>query len=545
MNVRKQLIGVGIVGLFLATCFSGCLQQQGPDTGMIIIPAVNAGFTNNPKYTMASYYSSEEVTINAQVPQYRLPLDLINIINLDTVDNVFALTGSQKNLLNANGFFIKDFGRENDIVAPYEYLKTHDIPIFVTSDTLLHLYHIQFDQTLKGIEEREFFDTILNLSLTLFNTSKQDYETFTNRDLQEAARRNVGFFGVAVSLLQTPTKGYDGSETIRTVTYSIPDYVKDNVTEELSFIAVHEGFEESSIFHYKEDYSQYVPRGHYTQSETLKRYFKTMMWFGRGAFLLRGSDIISEYDAKIATIQACLISTTLPSVTIRDTSLEKLWQRIYTVTTFFVGAADDLIPLEYLTSISTVFGTQFNATEFTDETKMLSLLGTLAQLRSPEIYGGTGNVEIQPPLTTEQLNEVLEKTKGMRFMGQRFIPDSYMFQHLVTPMTGSFIGTGTPFTYGLGERLMPRGLDIMAILGSTRARDILVAEGDTAYQYYNRQRENLTATFSSFNVTEWNRNLYWSWLYTLKPLLQVFSDQYPSFMQTTAWQDKELQTALA
>ena len=66
----------------------------------------------------------------------------------------------------------------------------------------------------------------------------------------------------------------------------------DNITKELSFIQAHEGFQDSSIFHYKEDYSQYHPRGHYTQSEKLKRYFKTMMWYGRITFLLRGSDIV-------------------------------------------------------------------------------------------------------------------------------------------------------------------------------------------------------------------------------------------------------------
>src|SRR5690606_15389028 len=29
------------------------------------------------------------------------------------------------------------------------------------------------------------------------------------------------------------------------------------------------------------DYTQMVPRGHYTKSEPLKRYFQTMMWLGR------------------------------------------------------------------------------------------------------------------------------------------------------------------------------------------------------------------------------------------------------------------------
>lgn len=545
MKSIKKILGVAIVHLFLITSFSGCIQHSGPGSSIILIPAVNNLHSENPKYMMASYYSSEEITIDSQPPQYTLPLALSTISNFDSVNTVLSLTNQQKELLTRNGFVVRDFGKQNDITEPYKYLKNQEIPIFVTSDTLLHMYHILFDQTLKGIEERILFDNMLTLSKVLFDTSIQDYETFTEPTLKEAARRNVGFFGVALSLLQTPSEDYNDSEDIKTVPFSIPPFVSANVTQELSFIKAHEGFEDSTLFHYKEDYSQYKPRGHYTQSEKLTRYFKAMMWYGRMAFLLRGSDIIEEIDAKIATIQACLISAALSSEHTNDTSLERIWEKVYVVTSFFVGTADDLIPVEYLTSMKTAFGSQFNTTELTDETKMLDLLGTLAQLRSPQIYGGTGDVGIQPPFSKEQLYEVLDKTKGMRLIGQRFIPDSYMFQHLVFPTTGQFTGTGTPFTYGSGHRVMPRGLDIMTILGSGRARDILVAEGDASYEYYDRQIENLKANFSSLNVSEWNRNLYWGWLYTLKPLLENFDTRYPSFMQTTAWQDKELQTALA
>ena len=164
MNTIKNLIGIVIVSLFLATSFSGCVQQPGPDRNIIIIPSVNNLYSDNPKSMMASYYSSQEVTINTQTPQYSLPLDLSTIVNFNTVDDVFTLTNQQKDLLKNNGFFVRDFGAENDTISPYKYLKNHDIPIFITSDTLLHLYHIQFDQTLKGIEEREFFDNILDLS---------------------------------------------------------------------------------------------------------------------------------------------------------------------------------------------------------------------------------------------------------------------------------------------------------------------------------------------------------------------------------------------
>jgi hypothetical protein len=492
-------------------------------------------------------------------------LDLNLITNFDAVDSVLGINAPQEALLEKNGFVITSYYiDETNIVEPYNYLKNQDIPIFVTSDTLLHLYHIQFDEILKGIEEREFFDKILDLSKALFDKSKQDYDYFTDEDLKEASRRNVAFFGVALSLLQTATEDYDGSEDITEVSFTIPGYVDDEVSEELSYIEAQDGYHDSPLFIYKEDYSQYKPRGHYTRSELLKRYFKVMMWYGRMSFLMKGGEpygqesffefLISEEDAKIQTIQASMMTTALPNLEVDDENLDELWTRIYTVTSFFVGASDDLTPYEYLDCIQEVYGSTFNATEFADDDKLLELKIKLVQLRSPEIYGGTGQIIIYTvpgvSATVEDLNAVLEKTKGMRLMGQRFIPDSYMFQQIVFPAVDEYRGTGSPFTFGTSTlggagRYFPRGLDVMAVLGSSRALEILENEGDTEYDNYYEQLNSLQENFSFLNVTEWNRNLYFSWIYTLKALLNESNTLSPTFMQTTPWLDKQLHTSLA
>ncbi len=563
MKIDKKIIALLTVCLLASTIIPGCIEQQGGSSGigLINIPAASTSASDNPKYAMASYYSSEELIINTSVSQYDLPLDLTSITNINNIYSRFYLNEEQKNLLSGNGFVVIDHGFENDIIQPYKEMKLADIPIFVTSDTLLHLYHIQFDEILKGIEEREFFGKILDLSKALFDKSIEDYHNYIDSDLKEAARRNIAYLGVGLSLLQTPTEGYNGSEDIQTVDFSIPSYVNDEVEGEVAFIESQDGFHDSPLFIYREDYSQYKPRGHYTQSEKLKRYFKAMMWYGRMSFLMKGGTphcqycdfLISDNDAKIQTIQASLIATTLPSVTIDDESLENIWTRIYKVTSFFVGTADDLTPYEYLDCIKDVFGSEFNATELANDTKLLELKVELVQLRNPEIYGGTGEIVIlKPPgvpFTIEDLNETLDKTKGMRLMGQRFIPDSYMFQQLVFPAVDPFTGTGKPFTMeytdGGPARVFPRGLDVMAVLGSDRALEILENEGDTEYEHYYEQLNMLQENFSSLNITEWNRNLYFGWIYTLKSLLKEYNSSYPTFMNTTAWQDKGLQTVLA
>ena len=248
-------------------------------------------------------------------------------------------------------------------------------------------------------------------------------------------------------------------------------------------------------------------------------------------------------------MQAVLLAAAFDSVTVSDRSGREVWDRMYAITAFYVGLADDLTPFEYLDAVDEVFGSGFEPVNLLAEAAFFDLKVELCLLRFPEIYGGTGNIFITPPVTPESLDEALAKTKGMRFMGQRFIPDSYMFQHLVFPEVLDFTGSGEPFTLGYtGARLArcyPRGLDVMAILGSGRARAILEEEGDTDYIDYDAKFADLQAEFSAFDVYDWNRNLYWGWLYSLRALTGGFPAGYPAFMLTEAWEDKELNAALA
>jgi len=57
----------------------------------------------------------------------------------------------------------------------------------------LHLYHIQFGETLRQIEEREFYDAIWEISTELLNDSVEDYN-LASGDLKEASKRNVAYY---------------------------------------------------------------------------------------------------------------------------------------------------------------------------------------------------------------------------------------------------------------------------------------------------------------------------------------------------------------
>ncbi len=524
-------------------------EGEAPAEGEGEPPAEGEGEAEKP--SLVNYYVPFEDTTVANSPSYALPIKTDDISNYVRMDLQFDIDGANE-LISRNGFAVLEYDwsrhfpeakSNDDLVKPYEFMSEEGIPIFISSDTLLHLYHVQFDESLKEVEETAFFGDITHLTAALLLQAQTLYQTSEGM-LREAAKRNTAFLSVAANLLD---------ETI-----DAPDYVAETVTAELALIEAHAGFAASPLFLYEEDYSQYIPRGHYTRSEILERYFKGLMWYGRLSFLLKGHEdwgpaaeaLIGPYDADIQTLQAVFLARALDDVTVPDGRTGRaVWDRMYAVTAFYVGLADDLTPVEYMQAANTVFGTGFDTADLEGPDALFELRKELAQYRLPEIYGGTGNIMLTPPITPESLNTVLAKTQGMRFMGQRFIPDSYMFQHLVFPEVLDYTGTGNPFTLGFTGvrpgRCYPRGLDVMAVMGSQRAYAILVEEGDTEYIDFDTAFGELQAEFSTFDEADWNRNLYWGWLYALRTLTTPVPDGYPAFMRTTAWEDRTLNTALA
>ena len=512
----------------------GSVKEAGPEeTTDNQDSSFNATMNTASQSSFYRYYSKEQPQVEADIPAYSLPLKASKIANYDDFTQKIPLINESRNLLYKNGFVVienevtKNRFNAEQVNTTYRDLKVADVPIFITSDSLLHLYHIQFDETLKRAEEEEFYDELWKLDKALLKASMEDYnEAKENNsspdEVMEAARRNVAYFAVALSLLEekadpnriiAKSTGVTGSEEY---SFEVREYVQEDVETELDFIYGQRA-ETSPIFKYTEDYSQYVPRGHYTSSEKLERFFRAMMWHGRICMLLH-SDMITaedpEKESRIQTMQALLISDYFD----RDKNLRDSWDRIYNVTAFYVGFSDDPGPYEYAKSLDTVFGNDRSGVSFDNE-NLTALKTELEKYEGPKIYGGTGEII---PAGSETENKTLEATKGFRLMGQRYTPDSYILQ-----------------------QLNPPALNIMDLLGSERAREHLRNMSISQSELYKTRHQSLEKKFGSFDEDDWNKNLYWAQLYALKPLLVSYPEGYPTFMQTEAWEDKQLNAALS
>jgi len=521
---KKVWIVSGILGavVIIALAIYFVLPKSGQD-----IIKKTAEDIYKPAVAFASKFATYEevpVNISPKVPAYSVSQNLSNVTNASD----FTFSDAAKNLLVKNAFVVEP-SYNNEFFPLYESNRYSYTPSFITTDSIVHNYHLMFDFLLKQLEEQKLAAELKQLNANMLSESLNQYNSLKGTEWENAAKRNVGFFAVGSKLLNSSV--------------NIPSIVANEVNQELTLIEAHQGIEKSPVMNIgggqdtmidtpqgpqslevlKEDYSQYIPRGHYDKTEQLKAYFKTMMWYGRLTFRMKSDDEVK--------------SALLITLALNKTNNQNSWNKIYEPVNFFVGKSDDITYYQFKDLAEKIYGS--NATlqvVSTDKNKFASFVDATKILEPPQINSmPIFNAAIQPDREKE--------IKGFRFMGQRFTIDAAIFQRLVTREVGpkGESCANAPFRDG---RMLPKGLDIPSAMGSAEALNILKAQGETQYACYSENMSKMQTYLSGLPTENWTQNLYWGWLYQLRPLLDVKQSGYPSFMQNSAWLRKDLNTFL-
>ena len=480
-----------------------------------------------PTVAFASKFATYEdipVNINPKVPAYSVDPNLSNITNA----NDFIFSDAAKNLLIKNAFVVRP-SYHNEFFSLYETNRYDYTPSFITTDSMLHNYHLMFDFLLKQLEEQKLAAELKQLNANMLAESLNQYNSLKGTEWENAAKRNVGFFAVGSKLLDSSV--------------NIPSIVASEVNQELALIAAHQDIEKSPVMNigseqdtiidtpqgqqsleaFKEDYSQYIPRGHYDKTEQLKAYFKSMMWYGRLTFRMKNDDEVK--------------SALLITLALNQENNQNSWNKIYEPVNFFVGKSDDITYYQFKDVVEQVYGAKMTIQSIPgDNNKFASLIKATESLEPPQINSiPILNSTIQPDRE--------EEVKGFRFMGQRFTIDAAIFQRLVVREVGPKAEScaNAPFRNG---RMLPKGLDIPATMGSDEALNILKTQGETQYACYPKNMSTMQTYLAALPTENWTQNLYWGWLHQLRPLLDKKTSGYPIFMQNNAWVRKELNTFL-
>lgn len=93
-------------------------------------------------------------------------------------------------------------------------------------------------------------------------------------------------------------------------------------------------------------------------------------------------------------------------------------------------------------------------------------------------------------------------------------------------------------------RQLPSGLDIMTAMGSNTAEKIQ-KERDYKYVFLEKTHKRVKKEFSEYTIKDYSQSAYWGWLYMLQPLIKDYGTGWPVYMQTDAWRNLTLNSALS
>lgn len=431
----------------------------------------------------------EDIEIEANVKPYDVqdPSEVYGFSPYDEPANVAKAVQRLKD----SGYFRINYNTFKQPFGIYEDNQYMGNNSFITTDSVVHLYHIIYLGMMEDMEQNSLKQKLMALSKNCLDNALLDYKE-AKGDEKDVLMRNAALFLCAVDLLEAE---YDGE---------VPSEVMALADDELKNIKA-EGNAASNITGNDIDYSQFKVRGNYTKNENLKKYFKVNMLYSQELVRLENPDGSINLDA---LKQAILISRHM----LKDETSFKLWQDIYKPISFLVENTEDITPIDIYTSISKV--TKDNTIDAILDEKVLSAVADdIANTDDPKIKPDSGKV--------------------FAFLPQRAVVDNTWLQNLVD-------------TNRMSKRPVVSGVDLMALLGNSLAERLtLTNEDNLKWDKFEEKYEETKAMVDARTDKEEKANIYRTWLWVLKAFNNEYGEGYPDFMRSERWQYKDLNTALA
>jgi hypothetical protein len=389
-----------------------------------------------------------------------------------------------KDRLTANGFVIVP-GTTRHFHHIYEGAEYGGWPVFVTTDAAYHVWHLAFDKILRETEQQTLLPALEEMVMRLVELARAQEGELEGTDLAEAANRVTQFYEAAATVLELDVG------PIGPLAQAEVELIMAASTAQVS--PTTGGDADSPYITRVIDYSLFRPRGHYTRSAELERYFRGMSQLGNNAFLID---------------EGMQLGILASRVLLADPEVAGLWELLYEPTAWLVGAADDYTPFELGTVIEQVVPTGWkDLTVFADDAALGDVAAGLMALRP---------VAINP------------EAASLRIMGSRWVIDSHILDKLVMD--------------NIPDRWEASPLDIAAAFDSDWAYDRLDGIGETDYAGYDEELANLRELVTGRTIADWSSTVYDAWLWSIEPMWQARGDEYPGYMRTAAWDAKSHQT---
>lgn len=494
---------------------------------VLYLSALIASFAQDTPFNIDSYYDfvdqNEDISpaqLNELYPSdvYRDKVSAFNgsdVLYLNDIINTYALTSDEIELLNKNGFVAIQHVQDGSFYDQFEQVFVSDLPVFISSDAILHAFHRSYDVILKEVEEAYLFPQLIDLLKRAHTQLGTLYKKYGNNQLVQAFKDAEIYLAVPLGLMDV------------SVDYIFPEN-KNNSSKLRSFINKY-GVEEIYFFSDTTrtiDFSQFKPRGHY-ETGNLSLYFKAMMWLGRMELYL-DNQFYDEDELMKSTVNRQILDAALLHEVFSYGQLKAQYNQMEDIISFFVGDQDN-ITLDRLDAIFDEGGIT-NFTKLVEQKSIDEFLTTLReqpdakQMILSQILMGNNDGTVAP------------MNSAFMLFGQRFVVDSYVTSQIVYDR---IVYKGKNIC-----RLFPSTLDIMFTLGNNATTQLLLPELQS--WNYSDNLAGLRYLIDQYPQEFWESSLYNQWLNAIRSLNPDQTQKnIPEFMETAAWGLEKLNTQLA
>ena len=423
---------------------------------------------------------------NFEVPE-GLRVNMANLLNPTQIKEFDEQLGQR---LGEVGFAVVP-ARHNQLFEVYEENDYRDFPNFVTTDLYLQLYHLYFDCMLRELEENSLLPMMIRFTRDMHELL-YNMERWSGSDEQvnKIAHHNAAFYNIAYKLF--------------TGDYIFERGEGDIDTEEVNKVMAAENNYSDFMQDYKNvmfAYSLFRPRGHYTRSEKLQRYFRGMMWLQTVPFGLNHDD-----EVRAAVMQAYALKV--------DKESQENYNRLNQLITFLMGKSDNLSLPQVMAEVEKT-GMQMEDLIHNDD--------AIAKITAKLNEIGDKQTRIRPKFEKTSHNKI-------NVMPQRYQPDAEVLQEMVD------------YDNKPTKRATPKGLDFFAAMQVSAAEQILLNE-KTEWKDFGRMLEKMKGRMQQIN---WSETIATEWMSTIRTLCDRDPQlNMPYFMVTSEWKLKDLNAMLA
>lgn len=450
--------------------------------------------------------------------------DYNTAVYFDSIDAVYNLTDYEKSLIADHGFMVSERLKKISFGEAMLEIFNADLPVFVSTDAILHAMHISYDRILREVEIGLLKSKLIELLNSLHSSMLQLHSIYSSDPEMLTMLKDVDIYlTVPLLLLEENVSPYYPANS------SIIDTVLTLIAEEQPSTTKLFSFNCRTF-----DWSQFKPRGHYVLDPitgiSLEGYFRAMMWLGRiQLYLMKPNTYtVGCDDQTFKDIQRQAIDSFLIDELLDIAGTSTIYEKIESTLKFFIGESDN-VTLDHLDYLKEAISLN-NASELLDSLKMVEFQDTLEQ--QSFAYQLILSEILYSPLDSAGISGL----SSFLLFGQRFVIDSYV--------TGSVVFDKISYYGEKICRLYPSTLDVLFSLGNNAAIQLLIDELNAFH--YSTNLAALRYLIDHYDTEFWESSLYNYWLNSIR-ILNPPEDRtnLPEFMKTAAFWQEKLNTQLA